>query len=51
MAYRGSKGWYISELKKAGITKHPIDRKKLESYKTYVIRKIWLTALNGNEKA
>ncbi|WP_210365118.1 DUF2639 domain-containing protein [Bacillus sp. REN3] len=41
MAYKGSKGWYINELKKAGITKHPVGKRKLELYKTYIIRKIY----------
>jgi len=29
MAYKHSKGWYISQLKEKGITKHLIDRKSL----------------------
>ncbi|WP_241680089.1 DUF2639 domain-containing protein [Metabacillus mangrovi] len=41
MAYKGSKGWYISELKKAGISRHPTEQRKLELYKTHIIRKIW----------
>jgi len=40
--YQGSKGWYVSQLKKMGINKHPIERKKLESYKTYVLRNMYL---------
>ncbi|WP_423407092.1 DUF2639 domain-containing protein [Heyndrickxia sp. MSNUG] len=41
MAYEGSKGWYIKELKKMGITKHPIEKRKLELYKTYVVRSLF----------
>lgn len=41
MAFRGSKGWFIQELKKMGISKHPIERKKLELYKTYLIRNLY----------
>nr|WP_081707560.1 DUF2639 domain-containing protein [Bacillus massiliigorillae] len=42
MAYKYSKGWYLSQLKSIGITKHPIERKKLELYKTFIVRKIYL---------
>ncbi|PLR78389.1 DUF2639 domain-containing protein [Bacillus sp. V3-13] len=42
MAYRGSKGWYISQLKAAGVTRHPVERRKLELYKTYVVRNLYL---------
>ncbi|MEH7884889.1 DUF2639 domain-containing protein [Bacillus sp. JJ1609] len=41
MAYEGSKGWYIKELKKMGITKHPIEKRKLELYKTFVVRSLY----------
>lgn len=41
MAYEGSKGWYIKELKKMGITKHPIEKRKLELYKTFVVRSLF----------
>jgi len=42
MAYHGSKGWYIQELKKVGITKHPVGKKKLELYKTFELRNLYL---------
>lgn len=42
MAYRGSKGWYISELKKIGMKRHPVERKKLELYKTHILRNLYL---------
>ncbi|MEH7441515.1 YflJ family protein [Bacillus sp. JJ1122] len=41
MAYEGSKGWYIKELKKMGITMHPIEKRKLELYKTFVVRSLF----------
>ncbi|WP_080845771.1 DUF2639 domain-containing protein [Cytobacillus gottheilii] len=50
MAYHGSKGWYIMELKKRGIRKHPIEAKKLELYKTFVVRKIYLDMIAKYEK-
>jgi uncharacterized protein YecE (DUF72 family) len=31
----GTKGWYVAELKKLGITK--IEGRKLETYKSYVL--------------
>lgn len=34
MAYFGSKGWLIQQLKEAGIRYHPVERKKLETYRT-----------------
>jgi hypothetical protein len=46
MAYEGSKGWYINELKKMGVTRHPIEKRKLELYKTYLIRNLYLEFKN-----
>lgn len=46
MAYVGSKGWYVSELKKLGITK--IDGYKLKQYKTYILRKTYLEATSSS---
>lgn len=31
----GSKGWYVEELKKLGVTKH--EGRKLQSFKTYFL--------------
>ncbi|MED4402615.1 YflJ family protein [Metabacillus fastidiosus] len=45
MAYFGTKGWYIKELKALGMTKHPIERRKLELYKTYVVRNFYIEAV------
>ncbi|MBU8878897.1 YflJ family protein [Bacillus sp. FJAT-29790] len=42
MAYQGSKGWYIQKLKEAGMTKHPVEFRKLELYKTFVVRNLYL---------
>ena len=41
MAYVGSKGWYVAKLKESGMRRHPIARRKLELYKTYVLRKLY----------
>jgi hypothetical protein len=41
MAYQGTKGWYIQKLKEKGITRHPTDQKKLECYKTFVVRNLY----------
>ncbi|MGM0923450.1 MAG: YflJ family protein [Bacillota bacterium] len=41
MAYYGSKGWYVKKLREMGITKHPIERRKLKLYKTYVLRNLY----------
>ncbi|MDQ0273707.1 DUF2639 domain-containing protein [Cytobacillus purgationiresistens] len=49
MAYQGSKGWYIAKLKEWGIAKHPIELRKLELYKTYVIRKIYMDVKDKKE--
>ncbi|WP_163102716.1 DUF2639 domain-containing protein [Peribacillus alkalitolerans] len=49
MAYQYSKGWYLQQLKEAGITKHPVERKKLELYRTFVIRKLYFDTIGkGN---
>lgn len=45
MAFKGSKGWYIQKLKEAGIRKHPVDLRKIELYKTYVVRNLYLDIL------
>lgn len=42
MAYQGSKGWYVKELRKLGVNKHPIDRRNLKLYKTSVVRNLYL---------
>ncbi len=49
MAYQYSKGWYLQQLKEVGITKHPVERKKLELYRTFVIRKLYFDTI-GKEK-
>jgi len=41
MAYQYSKGWFIAELKKMGIKHHPVERRKLELYKTHVLRNLY----------
>lgn len=33
MAYFGSKGWLVQQLKEAGIRWHPMERKKLKHIK------------------
>ncbi|CEG27519.1 hypothetical protein BN1002_02386 [Bacillus sp. B-jedd] len=48
MAYVGSKGWYISELKRMGIKKHPVGLKKLELYRTAEVRNLYLEKINNN---
>lgn len=35
----GSKGWYVSELKKRGI--RYIDGKKIETFKTFVLANLY----------
>lgn len=49
MAYQGSKGWYVQKLKELGINKHPVDRRKIELYKTYVLRNLYLEKTNENK--
>lgn len=49
MAYFGTKGWYIKQLKDAGI-RH-IDGKKLESVKTYVVRNLYIEKIEKAGKA
>lgn len=41
MAYTYSKGWYIQQLKQAGVRYHPVEHRKLELYKSYVVRKLY----------
>ncbi|MGR3764690.1 DUF2639 domain-containing protein [Rossellomorea sp. NS-SX7] len=46
MSYQYSKGWYIKELKKLGINYHPVEKRKLENYKTFVVRNLYFEKLN-----
>ncbi|MBU3573953.1 MULTISPECIES: YflJ family protein [Priestia] len=39
MAHIYSKGWFIQQLKAVNISK--IDGRKLESYKTYILRNLY----------
>ncbi|MGM9922935.1 MAG: DUF2639 domain-containing protein [Bacillus sp. (in: firmicutes)] len=48
MAYKHSKGWYLAQLKQIGITKHPVEQKKLELYKTFIVRKLYYKNFNEN---
>ncbi|MFX3625155.1 MAG: YflJ family protein [Ectobacillus sp.] len=48
MAYLYSKGWYIQQLKAAGITKH--EQKKLETYRTHVLANLYRTYVEGKNK-
>ena len=41
MAHKYSKGWFVQQLKTAGIRYHPIERRKLELYKTYELRRLY----------
>lgn len=41
MAYIGSKGYFISKLKEKGIRRHPVELRKLESYKTAILRNLY----------
>ncbi|BDG47094.1 MULTISPECIES: DUF2639 domain-containing protein [Parageobacillus] len=37
MAYFGSKGWLVQQLKEVGIRRHPVERKKVETYKAAIL--------------
>jgi hypothetical protein len=37
MAHFRSKGWLVKHLKEAGVTRHPIELRKLEIYKASVL--------------
>jgi hypothetical protein len=50
MDYLGSKGWYIRHLKAAGISRHPIERRKLENHKTYVVANLYSELVEGKNK-
>ena len=50
MAYPGSKGWYVKQLKENGILHHPVDRKKLEVYKTAILRKLYFDLVVDKKK-
>ncbi|MBA2875355.1 DUF2639 domain-containing protein [Thermaerobacillus caldiproteolyticus] len=37
MAHFGSKGWLVKQLKDVGIRRHPVELKKLETYKSSIL--------------
>ena len=41
MAYFGSKGWFVQQLKQQGIHYHPIDKRKLEKYRASTLRQLY----------
>jgi hypothetical protein len=50
MAYQGSKGWYVQKLKEAGITKHPVELRKIELFKTFVLRNLYFEKIVNKQK-
>lgn len=50
MAYQGSKGWYIQKLKELGVRVHPVERKKLELYKAFELRNLYLELLEKESR-
>lgn len=50
LAYRYSKGWYISRLKEMGISHHPVKHNKLELYKIYILRNLYNDMMDKKEK-
>lgn len=48
MAHLYSKGWFIQRLKEANITK--LDGRKLESYKTYIVRNLYFQLVAEKEQ-
>ncbi|WP_075050805.1 DUF2639 domain-containing protein [Bacillus testis] len=41
MAYKHSKGWYVAQLRERGIKNHPVELKKLQHYRTHVLRNLY----------
>lgn len=41
MAHYGSKGYYVAELKKAGVLKHPREKKSLKKYNTTELQSLY----------
>ncbi|MFS0781558.1 DUF2639 domain-containing protein [Bacillus sp. 1P06AnD] len=50
MAYKHSKGWYVDQLRERGITKHPVELKKLQLYRTYVVRNLYFETIREETK-
>ncbi|MDQ0217895.1 DUF2639 domain-containing protein [Peribacillus cavernae] len=49
MAHIYSKGWFIRQLRDAGMTRHPIEGRKLKLYKTYVLRNLYAEFIEGQQ--
>ena len=50
MAYIGTKGYFIAKLKEKGIRKHPVELRKLESYKTAIVRNLYFDVYKEENK-
>ncbi|PLT34997.1 YflJ family protein [Bacillus sp. V5-8f] len=50
MAHIYSKGWFIQRLTEAGITMHPVERRKLQLYKTYVLRNLYKDIIESKQE-
>lgn len=48
--HKSSKGWYMNELKKIGITKHPVDKKHLAHYRTPALARLFEVELEKYNK-
>jgi hypothetical protein len=51
MAHFGSKGWLVKQLREAGVTRHPIDRRKLEVYKASTLFRLYEKYVLKSKKA
>jgi hypothetical protein len=51
MAHFGSKGWLVKQLKEAGITHHPDERRKLEIYKASTLFRLYEKYVLKNKKS
>lgn len=49
MAHYSSKGYFVAELKKAGIIKHPVTQEKLEKYRTSELRYLYFKHIIDKE--
>ncbi|MBO8177352.1 YflJ family protein [Aeribacillus pallidus] len=51
MAFKYSKGWFVQQLKEAGVRNHPQDFRKIELYKTPILRQLYAQYVNEGRQA
>jgi|GEM_PF-1268431 len=50
MAHFGSKGWLVKQLKDAGVRYHPVERRKLETYRASTLYGLFVKYVKNKQE-